>query len=158
MRVGSPLSEKGAASSVDVSKRVGELWPDKWFDIARQFYRDHSRWLGSITANGIGTFLEDIETARLVSAAHSKELIRIMTWQKAGARRIPHYIEDWYDVAHKTGDGPPSVADDVGLVYLDSGPVVVVILANDIRGNYGEAEDAEGRLAQRIARLFDGPR
>ena len=89
--------------------------------------------------------------------AHASDITQMMKRQQAGARRIPHFLDGRYAVAHKTGEGLDSVANDAGIVYLDSGPVIIVLLANDIRGEYAPAEDQEGRLAEAVARFFDGP-
>jgi hypothetical protein len=154
-----PLGESERSPAVDAAyKRLDAMSADEGNKIAQGFYRDPTLRLGTITAAGIGRFLEDIETSRLVSPSHAKEITRLIKWQKSGERRMPHYIDMQYSIAHKTGDGPPSIANDVGIVYLDSGPVVIAILANDIEGNYGEAEDAEAQLTRAIATHFDGPR
>jgi hypothetical protein len=50
------------------------------------------------------------------------------------------------------------VADDVGVICAQSGPVVVSFLLNAIREPYGEAEDHMGRVARLIVEYFDGPR
>ncbi len=83
-------------------------------------------------------------------------MLRMLRMQLAGARRLPHYLE--IPVAHKTGDWPPLLANDVGILYTKSGPVVVVVCANNITGNYGEAEDRIGELARRVVDYFDGAR
>ena len=43
-------------------------------------------------------------------------------------------------------------------MYLVNGPAVIAILANDIEGNYGEAEMREAQLTRAIATYFNGPR
>jgi hypothetical protein len=74
--------------------------------------------------------------------------------QQAGARRLPHYLD--VPVGHKTGDLPPMVANDVGIIYARSGPIVVSFVSNAIRGSYGEAEDRIGELARLVVAYFDG--
>jgi len=76
--------------------------------------------------------------------------------QLSGQRRLPHFVS--VPVAHKTGDFPPVLANDVGVIFTRSGPVVVSFFANGITGSYAEAEDAEGRLAERLVAYFDGKR
>jgi hypothetical protein len=58
-------------------------------------------------------------------------------------------------VAHKTGDFPPVLANDVGVVYAKSGAIVVSFFLNEITGNYGEAEDHLGRVTLKIVEYFD---
>ena len=93
------------------------------------------------------------EIGTLVSQAGGDELVRVFRAQQAGARRLPHYVS--FPIGHKTGDFPPVVANDVGMAYHPSGPIVVSFFLNEIRGNYGEAEDAMGRVMQRIAEYHD---
>jgi hypothetical protein len=80
-------------------------------------------------------------------------MLRMMRAQQAGSRRLPHFIT--VPVAHKTGDFPPVLANDIGVIYGRSGPIVVSFLGNAITGNYGEAEDRIGRFAASLVELFD---
>ena len=66
---------------------------------------------------------------------------------------MPHFLT--VAVAHKTGDFPPVLANDVGIIYTRSGPVVVAFFANAIEGPFAEAEDRIGRVAQRLVEYFD---
>jgi hypothetical protein len=81
-------------------------------------------------------------------------MIRMMRAQQSGARRLPHFVN--VPVAHKTGDFPPVLANDVGVVYARSGPIVIAFFTNAIEGPYGEAEDRIGRIAQLVVEYFDG--
>ena len=92
----------------------------------------------------------------LAARATCTEMIRMLRAQQAGARRLPHFIN--VPIAHKTGDFPPVLANDVGILFTRSGPVVVALFANAIEGSFGEAEDREGRIAQLIVNYFDGSR
>ena len=74
--------------------------------------------------------------------------------QQSGARRLPHFLN--VSVAHKTGDFPPVLANDVGIVFARSGPIVIAFFANAIQGPYADAEDRIGRVAQLIVQYFDG--
>ncbi len=111
-------------------------------------------WLGVITPRGMGRLIEAMETGKLTSAASAAEMSRVMRWQQSGARRLPHFID--VPVGHKTGDFPPSIANDVGVIYTRSGPVVVSFLLNGIREPYAEAEDRMGQVARVIVEYFDG--
>jgi hypothetical protein len=79
--------------------------------------------------------------------------VRMFRAQQSGARRLPHYVS--FPIGHKTGDFPPVVANDVGIAYHPSGPIVVSFFLNEITGNYGEAEDHMGRVMQKIAAYCD---
>jgi beta-lactamase class A len=114
---------------------------------------DRSYWLGEITPRGMGLMLEAIEKKTIASASACTDMLRMMRAQQAGARRLNHFLS--VPVAHKTGDFPPVLANDVGIIYARSGPIVVSFLGNAITGNYGEAEDRIGRFAQQLVEYFD---
>jgi beta-lactamase class A len=114
---------------------------------------DRAYWLGEITPAATGRMLEGIEKKSIASADSCEAMLRMMRAQQAGQRRLNHYIE--VPVAHKTGDFPPVLANDVGVIYAKSGPIVVAFLGNAIQGSYGEAEDKIGRFAQRLVEYFD---
>lgn len=114
---------------------------------------DKSYWLGEITPKGMGLIFEGIEKKTVASAASCDAMLRMLRAQQAGQRRLNHFIQA--SVAHKTGDFPPVLANDVGIIYARSGPIVVSFLGNAITGNYGEAEDRIGRAAQQIVEYFD---
>ena len=114
---------------------------------------DRAYWLGEITPRGVGLMLEAIESRTIASKAACDDMLRMMRAQQAGARRLNHFIS--VPVAHKTGDFPPVLANDVGIIYARSGPIAVSFLGNAITGNYGEAEDRIGRFAQQLVEYFD---
>ena len=120
----------------------------------RRLSEEPSTWLGEITPAATGRLLEAIEQGRLTSAASAEEMRRFFGWQQSGSRRLPHFIT--VPVGHKTGDFAPNVANDVGVIYTRSGPVVVSFLLNDIREPYGEAEDRMGHVARLLVEYFDG--
>ncbi|MSO36532.1 MAG: serine hydrolase [Acidobacteria bacterium] len=114
---------------------------------------DRTYWLGELTARSIGLMFEAIDRKTIASAASCDEMLRMLRAQQAGQRRLNHFIS--VPVAHKTGDFPPVLAHDVGIIYARSGPIVVSFLGNAITGIYGEAEDRIGRFAQQIVEHFD---
>jgi len=125
---------------------------------------DRGYWLGAMTPRATGRLIESIQkcsdgtaTAPAIAAQKScADMLRMMRAQQSGARRLPHFLN--VPVGHKTGDFPPVLANDVGVVYARSGPIVIAFFANAIEGPYGEAEDREGRIAQLIVEYFDGAR
>ena len=51
-------------------------------------------------------------------------------------------------MAHKTGDSPPSTANDVGIIYYEGGPTIVSVFTNENRGSFVELEETIGSIAQ----------
>ena len=113
---------------------------------------DRNYWLGDISAQEIARMLEGIERGTIASASSCATMRLFLRRQLAGSRRLPHFVN--VPVAHKTGDSG-NIANDVGIIYAGSGPIVIALLATGITGSYGEAEDRIGRIAQRIVEHFD---
>jgi len=157
-RVNAWLKEAGYAESLTLTQTTGELFA-KYGALPTAEARnaasntDRTHWLGEISPRGIGRMLEAIELKTIASAAACDDMLRMLRAQQAGQRRLNHYLS--VPVAHKTGDLPPVLANDVGIIYARSGPIVVSYLGTEITGNYGEAEDRIGRFAQQLVELLD---
>ena len=123
-------------------------------ELNRQVNEDPATWLGQITPRGIGRMLEAIERCTIASKTSCAEMSLAFRRQQSGARRLPHFLD--VPVGHKTGDFPPMLANDVGVVYARSGPIVVSFLTNAIREPYAEMEDRMGRTTRTIVDYFDG--
>jgi beta-lactamase class A len=152
------LKQAGYADGQRLTQTTGELFAKynalkPADDRNARTNTDRSYWLGEITPKGVGLMLEAIEKKTIASVASCEAMLRMMRAQQAGQRRLNHYIS--VPVAHKTGDFPPVLANDVGIIYARSGPIVVSYLGNAITGNYGEAEDRIGRFAQQLVEYFD---
>ena len=118
--------------------------------------RDQQYWLGVMTPRETGRLLEGIERGTIASKDACDSMKRTLRAQQSGARRIPHFIT--VPSGHKTGDLPPVVANDVGLVYSRSGPIVVAFFAMENRGPYADLEDGIGRVTRMVVDYFDGAR
>ena len=73
--------------------------------------------------------------------------------QQLGLNRIPKYLR--YPVAHKTGDVPPYIANDVGIVYAKSGPIVVSVLTADSHGSPASVDEFIADISKTIVDGFD---
>lgn len=124
---------------------------------------DRDYWLGAMTPRATGRMLENMQrcsegvatTPIVATQAKCTDMMRMMRAQQSGARRLPHFLN--VSVAHKTGDFPPVLANDVGVIFARSGPIVVAFFSNEITGQYGDAEDVIGQVARRIVEYFDPP-
>ncbi len=156
-RVNAWLTEKGftglklVQTTGDLFAKYSALTPSD--DRNGKTNTDRAYWLGEITPVATGKMIEAIEKKTMASAASCEEMLRMMRAQQAGQRRLNHYLQ--VPVAHKTGDFPPVLANDVGIIYARSGPIAVAFLGNAIQGSYGEAEDKIGRFAQQLVEYFD---
>jgi beta-lactamase class A len=157
-RVNAWLREAGYADGQKLTQTTGELFAlygalKPTDDRNAKTNADRAYWLGEISPRGIGLMLEAIEKKTIASETACNDMLRMLRAQQAGQRRLNHYVT--VPVAHKTGDFPPVLANDVGIIYARSGPIVVSFLGNAITGNYGDAEDRIGRLAQQLLEHFD---
>ena len=157
-RVNAWLKQAGYADGHKLTQTTGELFA-KYNALGPADDRngktnaDRSYWLGEISPRSVGLMLEAIENKTIAAAASCEAMLRMLRAQQAGQRRLNHYLS--VPVAHKTGDFPPVLANDVGIIYARSGPIVVTYLGNAITGNYGEAEDRIARFAQQLVEYFD---
>jgi len=160
-RVNAWLKERGYSDALKLTQTTGELFA-RYAALPQGANRnektndDRAYWLGEMTPRATGRLLEAMQRETLVSPAASQEMIRFMRAQQAGARRLPHFVD--VPLAHKTGDFPPVLANDVGIAFARSGPIVISFFANAISGNYGAAEDRIGRIAELVVEYFDGGR
>ncbi len=159
-KVNAWIAAKGYADGMTLTQTTGDLFA-KYSALAPDDDRnartngDKAYWLGALTPRATGRMLEAIEARTLPSKAGADELLRMLRAQQSGARRLPHFLPPGVSVAHKTGDFPPVLANDVGIVYAKSGPIVVSFFLNAITEPYGEAEDRMGRVTQAIVAYFD---
>jgi beta-lactamase class A len=91
----------------------------------------------------------------LVSKDASALMLSILKKQQVNDR-LPRYLGDGIEIAHKTGDGQPWVANDAGVVWVKGRPVVVVVFANQHRGSTRDLQEAEGRIAAIVANHYGG--
>jgi beta-lactamase class A len=166
-RVNAWLRQTGYADALKLNMTTGDLFA-KYNALAPGSNRnektnaDRAYWLGEMTPRATGRLIEAIQrcsdgsapSPAIASQKSCADMIRMMRAQQSGARRLPHFLSA--NVAHKTGDFPPVLANDVGIIFARSGPIVVSFFGNAIEGPYAEAEDRIGRVAQLIVAYFDG--
>ena len=117
----------------------------------RAFVLDSTKWLGRTTAREISRLLEQIERGQLASSASTTEMRRILR-QQLYASRLPRHVSFRVGIGHKTGDWPPLLGNDVGIMYAPppGGPIVLSVFTNGNSGPFHELETTEGRVAEDI--------
>ena len=116
------------------------------------FVLDSSKWLGRTTAREISRLLEQIERGELASARSTMEMRRILR-QQFYTSRLPQRIRyRGVSIGHKTGDWPPQLGNDVGIMYAPAptGPIVIAVFTNGNRGSFFDLEATEGRIAEDV--------
>jgi beta-lactamase class A len=119
------------------------------------FVADSSRWLGRTTAREIARLLEQLQRGELASQASTRQMIRILR-EQFYASRLPQRIRFRAGIAHKTGDWPPLLGNDVGIIYAPSGPIVIAVFTNMNRGDFFDLEATEGRIAEDVLNAWGG--
>jgi len=116
---------------------------------------DRDFWLGSMSPRDTMRLIAGMEQGTAASKESCADMMRILRkGQYLGARRLPHFLN--VPVGHKTGDYPPAVANDVGVIYARTGPIAIAFFTQDNTGVYGETEDRIGEVARLIVEYFDG--
>jgi beta-lactamase class A len=125
----------------------------------REFVLDSAKWLGRTTAREIAHLLEQLERGQLASAKSTAEMRRILR-QQVYTSRLPQRVRFRVGMGHKTGDWPPLLGNDVGIMYAPppSGPIVMAVFTNDNRGSFFDLEATEGRIAEDVLNAWgSGP-
>ena len=110
---------------------------------------DPSKWFGRTTAREMSRMLEQLQKGELAGPASTDEMIRVLKRQLYFSR-LPQRIRFRASVGHKTGDWPPIIGNDVGILYSDAGPIVVSVFTNQNRGSFFDLEAAIGKVAEDI--------
>ncbi|MGA7671464.1 MAG: serine hydrolase [Nitrolancea sp.] len=82
------------------------------------------------TPDDVATLFEMLVDGTVVSADASAEMLDLLSEQQINDR-LPAGVPDGTRVAHKTGDLDNSV-HDVGVIYAPNGPIVVVVLSDEV--------------------------
>jgi beta-lactamase class A len=121
------------------------------------FVLDSAKWLGRTTAREISHLLEQLERGELASAKSTADMRRILR-QQVYTSRLPQRVRFRVGIGHKTGDWPPLLGNDVGIMYAPppSGPIVMAVFTNDNRGSFYDLEATEGRIAEDVLNAWGG--
>ena len=166
-KVNAWLQRNNLADGLTLNMTTGELFA-KYGALPRGTNRnektngDRTYWLGAMTPRATGRLLEAMQRCSdgsatgtpIASKTNCAMMIRMLRGQQSGQLRLPHFLN--VPIGHKTGDFPPVVANDVGIIFSRSGPIVVSFFSNSIEGPFAEAEDRIGRIGQLIVEYFDG--
>ena len=122
-----------------------------------QVAQDSTWWLGAMTARETGRMLEELEQGKLAGSKGTEEMRSIMRRQFYSSR-LPQRLAFAVSIGHKTGDIPPVLGNDVGIMYTPSGPIVIAVFVNQNRGDFFLVESAIGNVARDIAQAWGGIR
>ena len=113
------------------------------------YVADSTRWFGRTIAREMSRFLEQLQRGELAGKRYTDEMLGTLRDQ-VYASRLPQRIRFTTDIGHKTGDWPPIIGNDVGIIYGARGPIVVSVFTNQNRGSFLDLEAAIGHVAEDV--------
>ena len=113
------------------------------------FVGEPSQWLGRTTAREISRMLEQIERCTVASKRACDEMKHVLG-EQFYASRLPQRIRSRAEIAHKTGDWPPYLGNDVGIMYHPEGPTIISVFTNLNKGPFFDVEAAIGLVAEDV--------
>lgn len=134
----------------------------EWFAAAARaesvvkFHEDDMVHFGLSSARDMGKLLEMMMRGQVVSQAASAQMIQMMRSQLY-ASRLPRDLPLSYRLPHKTGDLPPLIQNDVGIVEAGGKHIVVVVFASHHRGDGLLLDQTIGRIGQLIQDYYARP-
>jgi beta-lactamase class A len=132
-----------------------EKYPEQQVsDAFRRVIYETEIYFGRSTAREMGKVFELMARGELVSPAASELMIAILKRQQVN-NRIPRYLQH-VTIAHKTGDGQPSIGNDAGILWIKGQPVVLVVFTGRHRGSTAALHDAVARIAAVVVDHFGG--
>ena len=129
-----------------------------WFEALRAapgaeaFHRAAKNPYGLSTPRETGRLLEMMERGELVDKPSSGLMLRILRGQLYRTR-IPRYLSG-FAIPHKTGDFPPYIGNDVGVLEAPGARIIVSIFTANHFGSIERLEEAIGRVAEQAAAYF----
>jgi beta-lactamase class A len=109
-------------------------------------------YFGHSTPREIGRLFEMLASGKLVSPKASELMQEILKKQQVNDR-FPRYLAD-VEIAHKTGDGQPFLANDAGILWVKERPIVLVVFTGRHRGGTPALHDAIARVAAEVAHHY----
>ncbi len=125
--------------------------PSRAADVERFHFGGKTPY-GLASPHDIGRLLEKIARNQAASPASCAEMLRILRAQQMNTR-IPKYLTA-AATPHKTGDFPPYIANDAGLIETPRARVVAVFFTAHHRGIYAHLEDAIARASEQVWEYF----
>ncbi len=124
--------------------------------IIERIASDPAEWLGQSTALEMSRILLQLLRGELASAATTEEMLDVLRGQFYDSR-LPRFIKEQAVVAHKTGETPPYVLNDAGIIFHEGGPTVVTVFVNRNQGTVLQVEEVVGRIAEDLVTAWGSP-
>jgi beta-lactamase class A len=123
-------------------------------DAFRHTIYDAGIYFGHSTARDIGRLLQMMAEGKLVSKTASTLLLDTMEMQQVNDR-FPRYLRN-VRIAHKTGDGQPTIANDAGILWVNQQPIVLVVFTGHHRGETAALHHTIAEVAAQVVSHYGG--
>lgn len=120
----------------------------------RRVIEEGKVYFGHSTVREMGRLFELMATGKLVSKKASDLMLATLKKQQVN-NRFPRYLRD-VNIAHKTGDGQPFIANDAGILWVRDQPIVLVVFTGHHRGETAALHDSIARIAALVVRHYGG--
>lgn len=107
--------------------------------------------LPKTSAYDVSQFFEKLYKGQLVNSTASQKMINILKLQEINDR-IPKYLPENIEVAHKTGDIGGN-SNDAGIVYSKNAKYVIVLLSQT--NDSGDAGETMAKISQAVYGYFN---
>ena len=133
------------------------LSEDELKRLIKRVMRDPAEWFGQSTAREMSRLLLQLLRGELASAATTEVMLDVLRGQFYDSR-LPRFIKEQAQVAHKAGEGPPYVLNDAGIIFHEGGPTVVTVFVNQNQGTVLQVEEVIGQIAKDLVRAWGNRR
>lgn len=103
------------------------------------------------TASDLGKLFEKIYRGEIIDAEYSQKMLDLLLRQQKNDR-IPKYLPEGTQVAHKTGE-LPNIRNDGGIVYSPSGDFVIIVLSKTADVTF--ASDTIAKISEAAYKYFN---
>lgn len=145
---------KTAPGDQTIGFPFGKYGSNQVADAFRHTIYDAGIYFGHSTARDIGRLLQLVAEGKLVSKSASTLLLDTMEMQQVNDR-FPRYLRN-VRIAHKTGDGQPTIANDAGILWVNQQPIVLVVFTGHHRGETASLHDTIARVAAQVVSHYGG--
>jgi len=147
-------SYKTASGDQTINFPFGKYGSTQVSDAFRHTIYDAGIYFGHSTARNIGHLLQMMAEGKLVSKSASTLLLDTMEMQQVNDR-FPRYLRN-IRIAHKTGDGQPTIANDAGILWVNQQPIVLVVFTGHHREETASLHETIARVAAQVVSHYGG--
>src|SRR5688572_1198981 len=140
---------KSYAEIIAMSQTL-RITPEKQAAAEREFAKERK---DVSSPRDMALLLEKIYKGEAAGKESCRMMMEILSQQMFN-QRLPRYLPESSEMAHKTGT-IGSTTNDAGIMFVRANPIAVAVFTVDKRIARGEVEESMGRLTRMIYDFFD---